>query len=267
MEMVNLLRQFLKAERTGNWQLHLRTRQEMLPYFAAAGHNLYTKSVHVYLQQMLQLEEHHPDVFASFTSGYHVIRRSDRYWAGLSPDLVIEQVLRRSMTTGGLTRGRGMNESQRTQWLLSMPVCAEMNSAMQELTDNHFMTSNQHKDMTKARTLRDEQDNTTLLGFLQESNPFDQDSSLRNIATGVTADKSVNADKAKKVECKILGSIKGKNVVEYTFKKKEQVVTMAHKVSLKIDGESINVDPQLLFQRLVMAAGEDTANVAKVFRF
>ena len=221
MEMVNLLRQFLKAERTGNWQLHLRTLQEMLPYFAAAGHNLYTKSVHVYLQQMLQLEEHHPDVFASFTSGYHVIRRSDRYWAGLSPDLVIEQVLMRSMkTTGGLTRGRGMNESQRTQWLLSMPACAEMNSAMQELTDNHFMTSNQHKDMTKARTIRDEQDNTKLLGFLQERNPFDQDSSLRNIATGVTADKSVNADKAKEVGCKILGSMKGKNVVEYTFKKK-----------------------------------------------
>ena len=38
---------------------------------------------------------------------------------------------------------------------------------------------------------------------------------------------------------------------------------MAHKVSLKIDGESINVDPLLLFQRLVMAAGEDTETLLK----
>ena len=33
----------------GNWDLHLKSLQEMLPYFAAAGHNLlYTKSVHMY---------------------------------------------------------------------------------------------------------------------------------------------------------------------------------------------------------------------------
>ena len=62
MRMVDLLRQFLKAERTGNWHLHLKSLQEMLPYFAAAGHNLYTKSVHIYLQQMLQLQAQHPDV-------------------------------------------------------------------------------------------------------------------------------------------------------------------------------------------------------------
>ncbi|CAG2256701.1 unnamed protein product [Mytilus edulis] len=48
---------------------------------------------------------------------------------------MIEQVLMRSVkTAGGLTRGRGMGESQRSQWLLSMPACADMNQAIQELT-------------------------------------------------------------------------------------------------------------------------------------
>ena len=43
-------------------------------------------------------------------------RSTDRYWAGLSSDLVIEQVLMRSMkSTGRLTRGRWMCESERTQ--------------------------------------------------------------------------------------------------------------------------------------------------------
>ena len=63
------------------------------------------------------------------------VRRSDRLWAGLSVDLAIEQVLMRSMkTSGGLTRGRGMTEQKRLTWLLSMPACAEVNLAMQELT-------------------------------------------------------------------------------------------------------------------------------------
>ena len=107
----------------------------MIPYIAAAGHSVYTKSGYIYLQQMLDLAEEHPDVYASFMSDHHAIRRSDRYWAGVTSDLMIEQTLMRTIkTTGGLTRGRGMTESQRAQWLLSMPPCYDVNGAMQELT-------------------------------------------------------------------------------------------------------------------------------------
>ena len=80
-----------------------------------------------------------------------VIRRSDCYWAGLSSDLVIEQVLMRSMkTNGGLTRGRGMTEQQRLI-SLSMPACGEVNRAMQELTTVSYNSGEQNKDITQAR--------------------------------------------------------------------------------------------------------------------
>ena len=35
MKMIYILRRFIKAERIGNWNLHLQAVQEMLPYFAA----------------------------------------------------------------------------------------------------------------------------------------------------------------------------------------------------------------------------------------
>jgi len=67
-------------------------------------------------------------VYQKLIDGFHVVRTSERKWAGLSTDLVLEQVLIRSMKmSGGLTRGRGMTEQQRLIWLLSSPVCAEMN--------------------------------------------------------------------------------------------------------------------------------------------
>ena len=44
---------------------------------------------------MDHLEEQHPSVYEHFLRGYHVIRRTDRYWDDLSSDLVIEQVLMR----------------------------------------------------------------------------------------------------------------------------------------------------------------------------
>ena len=82
--------------------------QEMVPFLAAAGHNSFTKSLLLYLHRMSHLD---PNVSQIFKEGLHVVHRSDRYWSGLSSDLVIEQVIMRSLkTTGGLTRGRGFDE-------------------------------------------------------------------------------------------------------------------------------------------------------------
>ena len=56
---------------------------------------------------MLNLKDNHPQVHEKFAQqGADVIRRSERYWAGLWPDLIIEQVLIKSLKSrGGLTLG------------------------------------------------------------------------------------------------------------------------------------------------------------------
>lgn len=96
LEMISIFKTFLKAERTGNWELHLKCVRNMLPYFAASGHNLYTKPSYVYLTDMQSLANTYPDVHLQFINRHHVMRRSDRHWAGISTDLIIEQVLMRS---------------------------------------------------------------------------------------------------------------------------------------------------------------------------
>ncbi|KAJ8870621.1 hypothetical protein PR048_029644 [Dryococelus australis] len=107
MEMVTILKCFIRAERTGNWHQYLKTLNGMLPYFAAAGHTHFTKSVCVHVENMLDLQTLNPDLYTKFENSLFIIRRSDREWAGLTPELVIEQALVRSLkTTGGLTRGR-----------------------------------------------------------------------------------------------------------------------------------------------------------------
>ena len=109
-------------------------------------------------------------MYKSFQDGLHVVRKGDRYWAGLSTDLAIKQVLMRSMkTSGGLTRGRGMTETQRLVWLMPMPSCAEVNDAMQHLTGVMYHTSELHKETTKARQERDYKDTDVLTTFLSHS--------------------------------------------------------------------------------------------------
>ena len=46
MRVVDILRKFIKAERTRQWSLHLQAVYDMLPYLAASGHNLYLKSAY-----------------------------------------------------------------------------------------------------------------------------------------------------------------------------------------------------------------------------
>ena len=120
--------------------------------------------------------------------------------------------MRSMKSTGGLTRGRGMGEAQRTRWLLAMPACADINSAVQELTDTMFVTSEQHKDATNARQARDNKDSFALIGFLQDRNPFSPDPSLRNIVTGVVAEDRVNDTDAKKVGKAIVDTMEDLNI-------------------------------------------------------
>jgi hypothetical protein len=56
MKMVDILLTFIQAERTGDWPLHMSCLEKMSPFLAAAGHNLYTKSINVYLDKMSKLE-------------------------------------------------------------------------------------------------------------------------------------------------------------------------------------------------------------------
>jgi 5'-3' exonuclease len=257
MEMVDIIRLFLKSERTGDWMLHLNILRAMLPYLAASGHRHYTKCLHIYLQLMTELPKDHPEVHQKFLQGFQVVRRSDRYWAGLSTDLVIEQVLMRSLkTSGGLTRGRGMTETQRSVWVMASPVCAEVNNALQHLTDVMYVTSEQHKDLSKSRQKNDVADTQKMLEFLHERDPFQDDDTLHNIFTGIVAQTTVNVDEAKTVGERLLGQMSGKRVLEYSFKKKGQAITMDSESAMKTPDGDINIDPQLLFQRLVIAGTE-----------
>ena len=88
---------------------------------------------------------------------------------------------------------------------------------------------------------------------------------MQKISTGVTADCTVNVDRAKEVGETTLKSMVGKNVQEYTFKKKNDLVIMWQKKLMKVDGEPLQINFQLLFQRLTAVAQNMTQNVAERF--
>ena len=136
---MDTVKMFIRAECCGDWNLHTIAVTRMLSLFAAAGHFQYAKCARLYLQRMRQLPETHLWLHEQFEQhGFHTVRRSDRYWSGLWTDLVIEQVLMRSLKSrGGLTRGRGMTSG-----------AADMDSQHAQLSGDTFCNDSTDKSCT-----------------------------------------------------------------------------------------------------------------------
>lgn len=264
MKMMDILRSALRGQRTSQPTLYFRALQRMLPFFAASGHNNYTKSAHLFLQDMVDLKKTNEKLHDQLIeSGLLFIRRSDRFWAGLAPDLVIEQVLMKSIkSSGGLTHGRGMDETQRTRWLQSMPIFAQISEEMkcvQEKSGNE-----RNKELTESRIRRDQKDTTKIFQHLEQHSPFTEDTYLYNIISGLCAPKS-NAHLANDIGNNIIKMMEGQSAANYTFKKKHQIKTMGQKIVS--DGVEMQVDPQALFQRLLVIATNAEISLSVTMRY
>eukprot|EP00794_Sanderia_malayensis_P017155 gene17155-18877_t len=84
--------------------------------------------------------------------------------------------------------------------------------------------------------------------------------------TGVNAEDAVDVDEARAKGERILAKMTDQQVSTYSFKRKEQAVTLAAGSSMKINGVKVHVDPQLLFQRLVFACNT-IADLQGVFKY
>jgi hypothetical protein len=72
---------------------HLYAIDKMLPCFHSVGHYFFTKSAHLYLQDMMVLEQRiDPTEFKIFIEQNFTIRRSDKFWPGLWLDLIADVV-------------------------------------------------------------------------------------------------------------------------------------------------------------------------------
>ena len=256
MRYIEILKLFVRAERTGNWSLYLTAISKMINIFAATGHIHYAKCARLHLQNMLELETTYPWLYALFSEqGYHTVRRSDKYWAGLWTDLIIEQCLMRSLKSrGGISRGRGITESVRQIWVHSMHRSAGVHNAMCNLTGNAHRTSEQHIELGKSRIKRDYSDFQKLKSWFDNRTPFDYNEPLlKSLSSGLTSvegDK-VNCDDAENVGYNLQETLDKKSVEESTLKRNQIFTLDSLRPGIVIEGKTEYIDPLVLYTRLI----------------
>lgn len=259
--MVNLMKEYIHAERSGDWDGHLNCVKRMLPYFHACGHFPYSKSSHLYVQDMTNLssrltsEEHQKFV----NGGAFTMRRSDRFWSGVWSDMTIETNLMRSFSAqGGVKRGRGVTDSVISKWVVGMSATHDVCTSLEEFCDVLFTSSEQHRDFGEARITKDMTDIAKLTTWLENHPPFPEITDIMSIATGVVGDDTVNCYDAVTCGKQAMNKMVTLPFSDVKLSRKDRALPISSVTSsIKLHDENVAIDPLLLFQRISISKKSD----------
>jgi hypothetical protein len=102
MKMVDILLDFIRANRDGNWELHLDAFVAMLPWMTIYDHTNYARWGPVYLAEMKGLATTAPTIHEEFMAGNFVIKRSKKYFNQVPVDQATEWVNRMCKISNGI---------------------------------------------------------------------------------------------------------------------------------------------------------------------
>ena len=195
---VLLMMLFVRAEREGDWPLHLWAVQEMMPYFFAAGHHHYARYGLYYLRSMERLPT---EILEKFLKGEHVMRHKQGIWNGIWSDMYIETTFMRYGKGPKGIIGITLKPSTVKRWAFSMHVCCRVANDVATITQRQTkLELLSHKEENPARVKSDGKDRKNIRNKLEVSidplDPTDHPQEIVNIVSGRIAPSSVNVDKS-----------------------------------------------------------------------
>ena len=193
---IELLLQFVRSTRIGDWSLHLHCLHDMIPWMFADDRTNYRRYLTVYWYDiMVSLAETHPDAHALIEAGEFAVQRSPNVFAQVPVDMAIEQSLNRDTKTKGGVIGSSLRCGAVQRWIATAHDRAAITAACHSLAgiSKESDRSKRHKDLTRIK--RDEDDVQSVIGTLEcWSNPFEASSCVVNISSGIMAPPDVAND-------------------------------------------------------------------------
>ena len=258
IRMVQVMLLFIRAERTGDWGLHLFCVSKMIPVLHSGGHTAYAKSARLYLDQMktIPLTMTTPHYEQYITHGYWTIRRSHRFWSGNFTDQTIEQVLMRMLKTqGGLAHGRGITAGTQSKFVHVLPKAVPICDSLESFCDVHSQTSDQHTDLRTTTTARDGIHYTTFRQFITSHSPFaysgEKHDTLVSVSSGVVAPNCANADLAIELGERAAARLTEQSYADAKLKRNDRVISIAAAANTAtVRGQDIEIDQSALFMRV-----------------
>lgn len=211
IDTVQVLLWNVRAERDGNWDMHIATQGAMLPTIFVANRTNYARYVPVYVLDMLELPE---VVKTEFDRGYFSYREKPGKFNGLWSDMGVEKTIIRDSKSDGGVVGLTRKPAALLRWSVTRHLMGQYAAVVRERSGILNESEESSNSSTASSTKRDEEHVKAMYCHLvtNMTNPFDVQSlpdSLINIATGVYATKDI--------EKSLLGAVEKGNRQMATF--------------------------------------------------
>lgn len=94
--LISLMNNLIRADRSGDWLLHIETIEKLQPIFHVMDRTNYARWCAVYLHDMKNLSQTAPEVNKQFLKGRFTVKRSDVPGTSVATDQALEQTINRS---------------------------------------------------------------------------------------------------------------------------------------------------------------------------
>lgn len=259
---------FIRAERTGDWRLHLYCLRNMVCYFWAAGHWQYAKYITWHIIEMGKLLGDQANEM--FLMGDHVCRHKYGTWNAVFGDQFGEQTyIRYGKAKGGLV-GLTLSQDQVANWVLSQHVCNMLSLQMDEMFEDHEnLMGDYHKEEGAKRKRLDAEDRNKLRGELRKyTHPLKSNANrVVNIVTGRVASEKVNVNEAVEIGRRMASEFTESLPAGFHSPVHSQVRTMqVMKKGIQIRDKTF-YNMEKLYGRLLVISQTRNISLEEVFKF
>ena len=189
----------VRADREGNWPLHLDAMQRALYEFSAWDAVNYQRWGSIYLEEARNLEESHPDIYANFMNGSFSIKDTTHQFVAVGGDQKLEQSINLSSKCSDSIIGHSKQKQFFTEWNLIYHEMMAVKNFFREYADVHATNSDsyQHHQSSHAFTRKHEANVQSMVKFIDEKGSpvtTTSDTELQNFITKEVASDEVRSD-------------------------------------------------------------------------
>ena len=150
VEMIQILLDFIKSTRIGDWPLHMQASERMLKWLFAYDNPNYSQHFTCYWAIQQKLKETHPKIYDQFILGSYSVKKTDVSFNKLPPDQVIEQTINKKQKGAGGIIAINTSDGAAQRWVLSSHITAALLSNFKHSLGLNQLESNL-KDLGKKR--------------------------------------------------------------------------------------------------------------------
>ena len=174
-DMEMLLLRFVRSIRVGDFDLYVRTLDEVADWAFILDHYNYSRWLPVHVRDMLNLEYKHPDLYKQFDDGFFTVAKTNNPFSLIGFDHNHEQLNKElKMHRGNLNLG---DECVFTEWSVAGPEVARVIAEFEAGMTSSKRSIPKHHDQSASVQNRFAADTKALVTAFQEvRNPFEEDS-------------------------------------------------------------------------------------------